>query len=169
MTTLTATLLAMLTVSWGPGLEPVYARHLRSHPRGPQARAAQLAGQLTRAARKARVELPLLVALAYDESAFDHAAVSSVGAVGALQLLPQSPWGRAWQRARRAPGVSPPEAEALNAEWGARALADGLRACGGLPGMALGFYRAGRCVQGPRARHTLGLARLVRARLGGKL
>jgi hypothetical protein len=165
VTPLAATLLALLTVWHGP--DPVYARHLRRHPRGPVARAEQLAGQLTRAARRARVELPLLVALALDESAVDHEAVSPVGAVGALQLLPASPWGRGWLRARR--GVTPAEDEALNALWGAYALRDGLRACGGDPGRALGFYRAGRCLEGPRARHTLALARTVRAHMEKRL
>jgi hypothetical protein len=170
MTALAATLLVLLTVSWGPGLRPVYAPHLRQHPSGPERRAEELAGQLRRAAHAARVELPLLVALAYHESALDHGARSRVGALGALQLLPSSPWGRGWLRAcgkgpRAAEKGPRRRVEELNAHWGAIALRDGLRACRGAPGMAVGFYRTGRCVEGPKARNTIALARVVRVRL----
>lgn len=169
MSPLAAALLALLTVSWA-GPRPIYAKHLRRHAHGPEARAEQLAGQLRRAARAAGVELPLLAALAVDESAVDHAARSSVGALGALQLLPASPWGKGWQeacrRARRGRRTAPAtEVEQLNAQWGAFALRDGLVACRGHRGLALGFYRSGKCVEGPRARHTLALAQWVRSRL----
>src|SRR6185436_8422017 len=168
MSALAAALLALLTVAVGPE-GPVYALHLRRHPRGPEARAEQLAGQLRRAARLAGVELGLLAALALDESALDHSARSSAGALGALQLLPASPWGRGWLRAcssaNRSHGKAPTSlVEELNAHWGALALRDGLTACR-TEGRAVGFYRTGKCVEGPRARHTLALARVVRSRL----
>jgi hypothetical protein len=167
---LAALLLVLLTVSYGPGLRPVYARHLRRHALGAEGRAEQLASQLRRAASLAGVELALLAALAVHESAVDHDRTSSAGAVGALQLLPASRWGQgfrlACEKARCSHGKGSRRLEeSLNIVWGAYALRDGIRACRGHAGLALGFYRSGRCVEGPRARNTLALARLVRASL----
>jgi hypothetical protein len=164
MNALASALLVILTVHVRADLTPVYARHMRQHPLGAEGRAVELAEQLERAARLADVDVSLLAALAADESAVDHARTSSEGALGALQLLPASPWGKGWQeacrRARRGRRTAPEtEVERLNAQWGAFALRDGLVACRGHRGLALGFYRSGKCVEGPRARHTLALAR----------
>jgi hypothetical protein len=159
---LAATILLLLTVHLGQGLRPVYAAHLRRHPLGAELRAEQLAVRLTRAAEAAQVEVALLAALAYDESHLDSTRVSSEGALGMLQLLPTSRWGRAWLEAC---GQQLDRCEALNAVWGAYALRDGLKACRGRLGHAVGFYRTGKCVEGPRARRTLALAHWVRATL----
>lgn len=153
MSSLAAALLVMLTVYVRADLTPVYARHLRQHALGAEDRARELAQQLEHAAAQAGVSVALLAGLASDESALDHGRSSSEGALGALQLLPRSRWGRGWLRSRTG--------EAGNALWGAYALRDGLRACWGSPAHALGFYRTGRCVSGPRARHTLAVARWV--------
>jgi len=170
MSALASVVLVLLTVSYGPGLRPVYAPHLRRHELGAERRAEQLASQLRRAASLAGVELALLTALAVHESALDHGRRSSAGAVGALQLLPASPWGRGFRHAcktgpRSHEKGSRSHEEWLNVLWGAYALRDGIRACRGHTGLGLGFYRSGKCVEGPRARNTLELARLVRARL----
>lgn len=165
MSPLAATILLMLTVYIGHDGRPIYAAHLRRHPLGAEGRAQQLASQLERAADLAQVEVALLAALAYHESALDHGRVSGEGAVGMLQLLPASRWGRGWLEACERPvTIAAARCEALNAVWGAFALRDGLEACGS-PGRAIGFYRAGKCLEGPRARRTLALARWVRTRL----
>lgn len=156
--TLASVLLVMLTVFVRADLTPVYARHLRRHPLGAEGRAAVLAGQLERAAARAGVDVAVLAALAADESAFDHDRSSAEGALGALQLLPRSRWGRGWMRGC---GDRPGDCEADNALWGAMALREGVRVCRGSLGHALGFYRAGRCLAGPRGRHTLAVARWV--------
>lgn len=168
---LKSVILTLLTINWGPGLTPVYAKHLRNHPDGADARAEELADQLRRAAMRAGVDLALLTALAYTESALDHGRRSVAGAAGALQLLPSSRWGRAARLAARAAGGpgggrAQSVAERLNVLWGAYALADGLMACDGYPTLATGFYRAGRCLSGPRGRLTVALARVIRRHLG---
>jgi hypothetical protein len=46
--------------------------------------------------------------------------------------------------------------------WGAYALRDALDECGGNELLALGFYRSGGCVVGPRALETAARAQEVR-------
>lgn len=156
MNALTLAILALLSLS--PG---VYAPALRGHELGAQARAAQLAHHLDEAARVAHVDVALLTALAFHESGLDHAAVSHRGALGMLQLNPRAPWGSAYVRECRR---SPDACELLNARWGAWALRDALQSCGSTV-RALGAYRTGRCVAGPRAHATQRLAWAIRWRL----
>jgi soluble lytic murein transglycosylase-like protein len=164
MSSLAATILALCVV-W-QGKVTVYVRHLRMHDRGAEARAEELAGQLTDAAWEAGVDVALLTALAHDESGFDHAAVSPEGALGALQLLPASRWGRAWlAEVEDLEGRGLRAREDLNVQWGAYALRDALEACGGSVVHALGFYRSGKCIDGPRGRRTVRLAKWIRTRL----
>lgn len=155
MTALAATLLYMHVVWVTPALEPVYAAHYRRAPYGPELRALEQAEQLEHAAELAGVPIELLAAVAQDESGLDDDRVSRCGARGRMQLLPASRWGRAWLEACE---ERPRACEALNVLWGAYALRDALDACGGDPHLALGFYRAGRCVAGPRGAATIELA-----------
>jgi hypothetical protein len=190
MTPLASTLLYMHVVWVTGALEPVYAAHLRRHELGPELRAEQLAEDLVVAAELAGVPLALLAALEHDESGGDHSRVSSEGALGRMQLNPASRWGRAWLKecpggafpnstgrvrrdvAPRGVSLDSTTCEALNVLWGAYALRDAIEACGGDAHRALGFYRSGRCVAGPRGAETLELAewlawRLADTRFGG--
>lgn len=148
------------------GRVTVYAPHLRQHELGAELRAEQLAEQARDAAELAGVRLPLFVALLDDESHFNHAALSDEEAFGATQLLPTSRWGRACiADTRAAARVGIDAAEQLNMQWGALALRDALDACDGDAVRAIGFYRTGRCVDGPRARATAERAFWVEALL----
>ena len=65
--------------------------HPRATPSGPRCPIpARLRGAFEGAAARTRLPLPLLVALARSESRFDDGAVSSRGAVGLLQLMPET-------------------------------------------------------------------------------
>jgi hypothetical protein len=157
MTALAHLILAFLATHVGP-LWIVYAPHIR---RAPEARAQELADQLTDAAQVSGVDVALLTALAAKESAFNHDAVSSVGARGMMQLLPASRYGRAWSRdcAR-----DPDTCETSNVRHGAWALRDGLRECGPIL-RSLNWYRSGRCTDAPRAREVVRLAARIRRTL----
>ena len=157
MSTLAHIIMAWLAVHVGP-LWIVYAPHIR---RAPEARAQELADQLEDASRVSGVDVALLTALAAKESAFNHDAVSSVGARGMMQLLPASRYGRAWLRDCR---LAPDACEQSNARWGAYAMRDALRECGPIL-KATGWYRAGRCVAGPRGREVVRLAASIRRTL----
>jgi hypothetical protein len=145
------------------GQATVYARHMRTHPSGVEARATTLGAQLEWGALLADVELVALTALVHDESAMDHARVSPVGAFGAAQLMPHGRYARGYRADVRRLG--PSEAEASNIVWGAYALREGLTACGGSLPHAYGFYRTGHCRAGPRARHTMRLRAWIQARM----
>jgi soluble lytic murein transglycosylase-like protein len=164
MSTVAATILALCIV-W-QGKVTVYVRHLRLHPLGAEERAEELAQQHIDAAWEAGVDVALLLATNHDESGFNHDAISEEGALGASQLLPTSRWGRGWLlelESLKELGVD--AREQLNITWGAYALRDALEACGGNEVRALGFYRTGKCVDGPRGRRTVRLAKWIRARL----
>jgi Transglycosylase SLT domain len=164
MTALAVVLLGLLTVWEGPG-EVVYVRHLREHALGAEARAEQIATTLRTAAHTQGVPVELFVALAVLESGLDAEAESRKGALGLLQLNPRSRWGRAWVADCDAfQGLCGPR----NAHWGAVALRDALAECGS-EGAAVGFYRTGRCVTGPRARQVLALRARIRAAVSGRV
>jgi hypothetical protein len=174
MTPLALTLLYMRVVWVTPALEPVYAQHYRDHEHGAELRALEQAEQLELAAELAGVPLELLAAVREDESHFDDGLVGAAGELGGMQLLPGTPWWRGWLRdpgciprawLSRAELVWLPACESANVLWGAYALRDALVACGWDQHAALGFYRSGRCVRGPRGAATLELAEWLAWRL----
>lgn len=171
MTSLAATLLYMHVVWVTPTLEPVYARHFREDELGAELRALEQAEQLELAADLAGVPLELLTAVMHDESGLNAALIGAAGELGPAQLLPGTPWWRGWREACRGEvdgkltAPSPGTCQAANVRWGAYALRDALDACGGDEWAALGFYRAGRCVRGPRGAATLELAEWLAWRL----
>jgi hypothetical protein len=185
MTQLAATILFMLTVYVGRDYRPVYLQHLRETELGPELGAQELAERYLDAADRAGVDVADLYALGHDESGQNPRRVSPAGALGRLQLLPASRWGRGWLREcaprNRHDGERfrvgfPAEldlraerktCEGSNVLWGAYALRDALVACCGVLVLAYGFYRTGKCVAGPRSRRTAKLADWVRWRLHG--
>jgi soluble lytic murein transglycosylase-like protein len=86
---------------------------------------------LDRAADAHGVDRKLLRALAYVESRYNPAAVSPVGAVGLLQLMPKTAAGL---------GVTDPRDPAQNADGGARYLASMLKKWNGSEERALASY-----------------------------
>lgn len=132
-------------------------------------RAHELAEQHQVAAELAGVSVADLVGLDLDESNMDHHARGQAGERGAMQLLPASPWGRAWLREASGYWALTGDVlvgERLNVLWGAYTLADGLKVCRGSLVHAYGFYRTGKCVAGPRSKRTAKRAEWVRERLG---
>lgn len=113
----------------------------------PMKRAERLADVFVRSAAQEAVSAPVLVALAMHESGFDMAAKSPVGALGMLQLMPRL-WGRH-------------ASEEKHVLMGARVLKMYERKCRTTL-MALGAYRSGRCVAGPKAKATMSLAKRIK-------
>lgn len=171
MSPLAAAIALMLTWYVTRDLAPVYAVQLRRAPLGAEARAAELADELEAAAAAAGVDFELLAAIELDESGFDALRVGAVGELGGMQLLPESRWGRGWLRECEQIGLALGYSswwacEPSNVRWGAYALRAALDECGGDEHAALGFYRTGKCVRGPRGALTLEVAEWLRARLG---
>jgi len=152
MSNLVAIILSLLTIHEAERIT-VYAKHLRNHPLGPIARSEQLAKHLSAASLLSGIRVELLTALAFHESALNHNAVSPSSARGLLQLNPRSSWGKSW-RSECQSYKSESRCEFLNVLWGAYALRDALFACNGNEVQAIGFYRTGRCINGPRSRST---------------
>lgn len=99
---------------------------------------------VSRAARMSRVDADLVIALARQESAFNPSAVSHAGAMGLLQVMPQT--------AREVLGLGADESEGApvdmldaktSAELGSRYLARMLKRSGGHVEYALASYNAG--------------------------
>jgi soluble lytic murein transglycosylase-like protein len=143
---LSALILAMTTVFVGSRVHHV--AHMRPEP---EARARELAAGLEDASARAGVPLGLLVALAWSESGFNSRLVGQVGEVSFMQLHPAG-CGRHYPRHCR--GVSSAPCDALAAYLGAVALRLAWERCGTW-GMAVGAYKSGRCIEGPRARQVL--------------
>lgn len=165
MTPLAATLLYMHVVWVTPALEPVYARHFREAELGAELRALEQAEQLEVAAELAGVPLALLVAVEQDETGFNAGLIGAAGELGGMQLLPGTRWWRGWLDACWRAGDLRSRCDGLNVLWGAYALRDALDECEGDVHAALGRYRTGRCVRGPRGAATLDLAEWLRAQL----
>lgn len=154
--TLTEILLQMGTIWYTPSFDPLYVAHMRHARGGAEVYATELARDLEYAAADEDVPLALLTALAYDESGLNRGAVSVVGAYGPLQVHPASRWGEEARRACRK--LSRRACLAAIVRAGARAIRDALSACP-TETSAVGWYRSGHCLVGPRGRHTVQLAR----------
>jgi hypothetical protein len=149
-----AAILALVTLPDG-----TFAPHFAQHPAGPVARSEHVAQLLVAAGKAHDVDPYLLTALAYHESGFDFAAVSSVGAVGPLQVMPAY-WGREpFKLCLRHP---------IHCEWyllsgGAKALSHYIAKCNS-EARGVTAYRVGACRPvGPRARQVMRLRAAIRA------
>lgn len=128
----------------------------RAHELGPEGRAEQLAGFITEASSAYRVDPSVLAALAWEESRFDGTRIGKARERSIMQLHPRWPLGKAYNRFRGTQA----ERDRFSLFLGAEGLRHGLKICHTLPA-ALGWYRSGRCVAGPRARQVM----IVRARI----
>ena len=99
---------------------------------------------LSKAAHRVGLQPELVVAVARQESAFNPRAVSSVGALGLLQLMPQTALSLV-SSARAKAGLSKASIlnPRLNARLGSKYLAKMLRRYGGEVEFALAAYNAG--------------------------
>jgi len=136
------------------GAQPVYIQHARTNP---EERAYVLQEAFTNAGE--HPDFPqyvharyLLLALAWTESGLDGSRVGDVGELGIMQLHPRSAAGRKY--AKRCP-VPSRSCDALSIALGTSELAKGYKACGYDWGQAIGYYKSGRCIEGPRARDVM--------------
>ncbi|MEM6733334.1 MAG: transglycosylase SLT domain-containing protein [Myxococcota bacterium] len=98
---------------------------------------------LRRAAKKSRVDAGLLVAVARRESGFNARAVSNVGAVGLLQLMPRTAGSLLKEEGGKLASPQMLMDPKLNARLGSRYLGRMLRAFRGREEYALAAYNAG--------------------------
>jgi len=141
---------AILSLLLLPCGEPV--AHARRHPGGVEARAAELAEHFDQAARTYDEDPYLLLALANSESGLDGTRLGAMGEVSLMQLMPNTPAGRAYAAVRGPQSVRDGVAVLLGAE----VLHQGMLVCGNETA-AIGWYKSGRCVAGPKARWVVAL------------
>lgn len=141
---------AILSLLLLPCGEPV--AHARRYPGGVEARAAELAEHFDQAAQTYQLDARLLVALAHSESGLDGTRVGAMGELGLMQLMPNTPAGRAYAAVRGPQTVRDGVAILLGAE----ALRHGLTVCGS-EAEAVGWYKSGRCIAGPKVHYVLAL------------
>lgn len=138
------------------GAQPVYIQHARTNP---EERAYVLEEAFKNAGEHPWFPVyvharHLLLAVAWSESALDGSRVGDAGELGIMQLHPRSMAGRKY--AKQCP-VPSRRCDALSIALGANELAKGYRACGYDWGKAVGYYKSGKCIEGPRARDVIAL------------
>jgi len=155
-----AIILSLLTVHTAPS-GPIYARHIRNHPLGAELYVESVVHWAEDAALVHEVDPYLLIALVVSESALNDRAVEPrTGAAGLMQLMPGSRWQRAVERDCK--GATRSACAAAQLLRGAEALRHALDACGGDEWAAIGLYRTGSCLRGPRGLKVIELAWLLR-------
>ncbi len=116
------------TLFTSAGAAPIAPR-----PAKPQGADDMIAPMLTQSAERAGVAAELVEAVAWAESRFDTAALSPRGAIGVMQLMPET---------AQEMGVDPSD-PAQNIDGGARYLRKMIDAFGGDVNLALAAYNAG--------------------------
>jgi hypothetical protein len=153
MTALFVAIVSLLTLPCG---DPIaWARH---RPGGAKAYAAELEQHVTQAARTYDEDPFLVLAVAHSESGLDGTRVGPMGEVGLMQLMPHSQRGRAYLDAQGPQSVRDGVALLLGAE----ALHQGRLVCGN-EAAAVGWYKSGRCIVGPKVRAVIALRDRLRA------
>jgi len=115
-----------------PGCHIQWQRELQQHPR-------RFQQELGRAAQQEGVDLELLWGVARQESRFSPGVASPVGAIGLLQLMPDTAAELAGRQASSEELQNP----ALNAQLGARYLKQLLQRWGNQPFLSVASYNAG--------------------------
>jgi soluble lytic murein transglycosylase len=115
-----------------PGCRIQWHRELQQHPR-------RFQQELGRAAQQEGVDLELLWGVARQESRFSPGVASPVGAIGLLQLMPDT----AAELAGRQASSDELQNPALNAQLGARYLKQLLQRWGNQPFLSVASYNAG--------------------------
>jgi soluble lytic murein transglycosylase len=114
------------------GCRVQWQRELQQHPR-------RFQQELGRAAQQEGVDRELLWGVARQESRFSPGVASPVGAIGLLQLMPET----AAELAGRQPSSAELQNPALNAQLGARYLKQLLQRWGNQPFLSVASYNAG--------------------------
>ena len=109
-----------------------WQRELQQHPR-------RFLQELGQAAREEGVDLELLWGVARQESRFSPGVASPVGAIGLMQVMPET----AAELAGRQPSSEELQNPALNAQLGARYLKQLLQRWGNQPFLSVASYNAG--------------------------
>ncbi len=133
--------------------------HFRRHPLGAEGYSQALAQDYLDAARV--VGLPssagvALAALGRAETNHNGKLVSRIGAMGIMQLHPRYTLGKRYKRTQGQPQAA---RDRENIYLGAEALRYGLDKCHNSLARAIGWYRTGRCIVGPRTRAVLAIRR----------
>lgn len=163
MTPLAAALLSAVTIWTTPSGNPVPARHVRDL--GGAAYVEHVAHHVEDAALLSQVDAHLLAALVLSESALNPYAVSSRGAYGLGQLMPGSVWGRRARSLCKGRSALDCRTE-VSVLVAGEALRHGFIVCGDW-GLAIGWYRSGRCVRGGRVRLIVEMAQVLREHSNG--
>lgn len=153
---LSAVILSLVEVFTRRDGTPIYVEHFRE--RGAQVYAETVAAMLSDAAELVEVDVAILTSLAYHETGFRD--VATPAGIGILQVHPRNRFGRGCKRDCR-------HADELaclwaGVKWGALAWRDARTQCGGDQWSAVGYYRTGACVQGPRSRRVVDLGKRIR-------
>lgn len=140
------------------GATPIYRAPFARDPDGAEKRAERLALKIQDAATSWNISPALYAALIFHESEFNPRARSRTGALGLAQLQPGTPMFRYWRRLCR---ELPRDCDEWWNLWsGAQALHYAKRKCGAIA-PALGAYRSGRCIVGPRTQQVLATRRWI--------
>ena len=155
--------LAHLVTIWR-GPSPALARHVRAL--GGETYLESIGDTMQREAEVRGLD-PLLVGMvAFFESSLNPDALGAAGERGLMQLHPSSEWGRAAARDCKS-GTTYECRTTVSIRWGAEALRQGLMICGSETS-AIGWFRTGRCVDGPASRAVVAMRDRMRALGGGK-
>lgn len=130
----------------------------RNRPGGAEVYAYRLEQHFEQAGKTYDQDPFLLAALAASESGLDGTRVGPMGEVSLMQFMPGSRAGRAYLATKGPQSVRDGVAILLGAE----ALRHGLLVCGNETA-AVGWYKSGRCLEGPKARAVVALRDRLRA------
>ena len=155
--------LAHLVTIWR-GPSPALARHVRAL--GGETYLESISGTIQREA-EARGLDPLLVGMvAFSESSLNPDDLGAAGGRGLMKPHTGSEWGRAGARDCKS-GTTYECRTTVSIRWGAEALRQGLMVCGS-EASAIGWFRTGRCVNGPAGRAVVAMRDRMRAIGGGR-
>lgn len=161
MSLLILALVHVVTVWWGPS--PALARHVREL--GGKTYLEAIGGTMQREADARGLDPLLLGMVAFSESSLNPDALGAAGERGLLQLHPGSKWGRSAAQDCRFRTTYECRTT-VSIRWGAEALRHGLTVCGSET-QAVGFFKTGRCVDGPKGRATVAMRDRMRLLGGG--
>lgn len=146
---------AILAVSQLPNGQPI--KSFRTHPRGAEGHALELAAGFDEAARDNDVDVWTLAALAQTESAFDGKRIGRVGESSIMQLHPRYAPAIFYKSARRR-GYTQDDLDRLAMNLGADVLRQGFETCGSWR-QAVSWYKSGNCLNGPASRKVFAMRR----------
>ncbi len=129
-----------------------FVAHARHYAGGADRKASVLAEHAEQAGLAYGLNPFLLIAHGKLESSLDGTKIGKLGEVSLMQFMPNTRSGREYTRFRG----TQEERDGLAMLLGAELLRQGLDECGS-EAAAIGWYKSGHCIVGPKARATLAL------------